>query len=50
MDESTSESEVFHSVEQDALMSPNLCGKIEDSVDVCVCCLVVFNLLIHSLK
>jgi len=26
-------------VEQDALMPPNLCGKIEDPVDVCVCVL-----------
>ena len=37
-------------VEQDALMPPNLCEKLEDSVDVYVCCLVVFNLLIHFLK
>jgi len=37
-------------VEQHALMPPNLCGELEDLVVGCVCCLVVFNLLIHSLR
>jgi len=37
-------------VEQDALMSPNMCRKLENLVAGCVCCLVDFNLLIHSLK
>jgi len=37
-------------VEQDALMSPNPRGKLEDLVAGCVCCLVVWNLLIHFLR
>ena len=37
-------------VEQDALMSPNQGGKLEDLAAGCVCCLVVWNLLIHSLR
>jgi len=38
------------SVEQDALMSPNPRGKLEDLAARSVCCLVVWNLLIHSLR
>jgi len=37
-------------VEQDALMPLNLCGMLEDLVARCICCLVAFNLLIHSLR
>jgi len=37
-------------VEQDTLMPPNICGKLEDLVVGCVCCLVIFNFLIHFLK
>ena len=36
-------------VEQYALMSSKLCGNLEDHATMCVCCLVVFDLLIHSL-
>jgi len=35
------ESKEVHIVEQDALMSPNPRGKLEDLADGCVCCLVV---------
>ena len=36
-------------VEQDALIPPNPCGKLEDPAVMCVCCLVVFYLFIHTL-
>ena len=39
----------LETIEQDALMPPNLCGKLEDLVAMCVCCLIVFDLSIHSL-
>jgi len=39
---------IFVYVEQDALMPPNLCRKLDDPAAMCVCCLVVFDFLIHS--
>jgi len=37
-------------VEQGVLMSPNPSGKLEDLAASCVCCLIVFEMLIHSLR
>jgi len=41
---------VVMGVEQGALMSPNQRGKLEHLAVGCVCCLVVFEMLIHSLR